>query len=294
MNHDSTLIQIGLVADIQYGNKPDKGRKRFKDALQVAGRIADAWRDLPLACVVQLGDIIEGGASPDATRAELEQVLHAFDLPLHQPGRKPVYHVLGNHCLKHPCRSALLERLRLGEGAGSYHAFSLPALGSAWLFVVLDALEVAVDGIAREEAAAFLAAHPLAECSWAEAFNGRPGEAQMAWLRRTLQEARGAGQRVVVFSHVPAVLAAAGPRHLLWNWEEVQETLRAHQGTVFAWISGHYHAGGYALHEGVHHLTVPAVLENDPQHPFTAAILEFHPDHVAVVGFGDCVSRILK
>ena len=91
----------------------------------------------------------------------------------------------------------------------------------------------------------------------AEPWNGGIGPQQIAWLNSQLEAASRAGQKVIVFCHYPVYPAAA---HNLWNDTELIGVLEAH-ACVAAYINGHNHAGGYAVHHGIHYLTVPGMVE---------------------------------
>ncbi|MDP2435468.1 MAG: hypothetical protein Q8P67_06980 [archaeon] len=134
----------------------------------------------------------------------------------------------------------------------------------------------------------------MAEWPWAEAFNGAIGQEQLAWLESQLTDAAEKGQRALILCHLPLLESAASSRHLLWNRDELLLLLRRHSPVVAAWINGHYHPGGYAFHEGVHHITVNAVLETSPEHPTTAAVLSVFQDRLLIQGFGDCPSHVLS
>ena len=65
---------------------------------------------------------------------------------------------------------------------------------------------------------------------------------------------------IIVAAHHPLSQHAARPTHLAWNWREVAAEL-VHSGVVRLCLAGHDHEGGYACHDGVHWLTMPAMLE---------------------------------
>lgn len=127
-----------------------------------------------------------------------------------------------------------------------------------------------------------------------EKFNGAIGPEQLDWFEKQLEEARLSEQHVLIFCHLPTLIEAANARHVLWNHDQVRQILARFSDVVVAWISGHWHEGGYALHDNIHHVTIPAVLECNLEHDLTAAIFELNPSHVNIIGLGDCPSRTLK
>lgn len=83
------------------------------------------------------------------------------------------------------------------------------------------------------------------------------GKTQLNWLRNVLKEAKEKDMKVIVFNHYPVCSQAASKEHLLWNYQEVCSILEDRSlSTVVAYFCGHFHPGGYALHNGIHYITV--------------------------------------
>lgn len=57
-------------------------------------------------------------------------------------------------------------------------------------------------------------------------YNGGVGAEQVKWLEEELAEASQAGQRVIVFGHVPIHPGNDMLNCLLWNYEDVRSTSR--------------------------------------------------------------------
>lgn len=92
-------------------------------------------------------------------------------------------------------------------------------------------------------------------------FGGGISDAQLAWLEAELGGAQAAGQRCIVCCHLPLEPASTAPACLLWNYDRVLATLRAHS-CVVATLAGHAHRGGYARDSaGIHHRVLEAALE---------------------------------
>lgn len=63
---------------------------------------------------------------------------------------------------------------------------------------------------------------------------------------------------------ITAVCAgAARATHLAWNHDEIRAVIAQAPGVVAVALSGHDHMGGYALVEGVHYVTLEAMLEGN-------------------------------
>lgn len=95
---------FGLVADIQYADKPDGGRggvRKFRTALQRLDECVAAFNRSHVGFVVQLGDVVDSDRNyrvpqcsdlEEAMRRDLDTVLDSTrNLTM------PLYHVIGNH-----------------------------------------------------------------------------------------------------------------------------------------------------------------------------------------------------
>ena len=115
------------------------------------------------------------------------------------------------------------------------------------------------------------------------------GDAQLEWLEKQLKDAADNNYRVIIMTHVPiapgkkpnASLTHEGGIHshylrpspsgaqsricgtmcILWNFKEVLEVLHKNADAVGAVLSGHDHQGGYKKYQGIHHVTLEAVIE---------------------------------
>jgi manganese-dependent ADP-ribose/CDP-alcohol diphosphatase len=193
--------------------------------------------------------------------------------------------------------------------AGSF----VPHVG--WRFVVLDAFAISTLGYPpdhpRNRAAwEMLDAHNPNDCTrqdidlsqgmtgvdsrWMP-YNGAHGEEQLAWLETTLGEAKAAGERVVVLTHVGVCPGVCDDDTLAWDYDKVLALLHgpAGKGVVAAVLSGHDHKGGYVRDgEGIHHLTFKAPLETPPP-AGCHAIVEVSDRALLVRGYGRQESRLL-
>jgi hypothetical protein len=201
-------FSIGLVADVQYADKPDKvleGRARYyRAALSRLRHAVTECNRADLVAVLHLGDIVDGNCSDAETSKDFSSVLRAFGRLRH-----PALHVIGNHC--HDVgRERLLRELRME----SYYEHSL---APGWRLFVLDTTDVGINGSTAANVAEgkrWLAAN-VGCAAHANGWNGGVGEAQLLWLRRGLEQVRAAGQHAIVAGHMPLLAAAAGPRHLV-------------------------------------------------------------------------------
>jgi manganese-dependent ADP-ribose/CDP-alcohol diphosphatase len=230
--------------------------------------------------------VIDGNKTIETTQADLDVVLAQFARL--QAASVPVLHVVGNHC-------AAIERPALHRALGlamdRHAAYSVREAG--WRLVVLDGVDVSVlwpEGSANHAAArAWLDAH--AGEPNALPWNGGLSDAQFAWLQQELAAAAAAHERVVVFCHLPALVAACEPRHVLYDHERLAALLRATPAVV-AYLAGHYHPGGYARDGHVHHVTLEAILEA-PAGSTAYGWMDVYPDRLVLRGHGTLTSRTL-
>jgi len=277
------LFRFGLIADVQYADKPDAGERRYRLALEHLDACVEDLTGRDLAFVAQLGDVIDGRGEPDGSRTDLEQVLTRMESI-----GVPLVHVVGNHCLEVP-RAKLLPRLGLESGRQSFAR-------DGWRFIVLDTLELSVCGVPADallalEAETWLLEHADSGQLNVQRWNGGVGADQLAWLQAELAAAEAAGERVVVLGHLPILLEASGPYFLLWDHAAVLELLEATPAVV-AYLAGHDHGGGYAEQAGIHHLTLPGMLEA-PEGTNAHAVVEVWPDRLEVRGVGEVIDRTL-
>jgi hypothetical protein len=229
-------LSFAAIADVQYADKDSAGPRDYRKSIHKLRECRQILAREDLAFTVQLGDLIDEGTQ------NLETILPVFE---DLPGRKR--HIVGNHdcAIGH---SAFLSRMRLPRG---YESFSL----AGWRFLILDGMDASVatgEGIAmRERLLAAGAAN-------AQVWNGGIGAAQMQWLAGELKTPL----RVGMFCHFPILDQACRPDHRLWNYAEVLSLIE-NAGCVRFWMCGHDHRGGYAHHNGIHHVTLKGLVEHD-------------------------------
>lgn len=276
-------LRFGLLADVQYADKDTAGKRRYRDGLLNLEHCIDDFNSRDLDFVVHCGDIIDGRATAAETSADLERVLAVFS-----KSQAPVRHVIGNHCLEVP-RDELLARLNLTRGYSSF-------VRANWRFILVDSLAFSTCGLPKEDPVALAAQRWLDQNAGpnhpnAQSWNGGLGDSQRAWLKSELSAAADAGEHAVIFSHLPVFVEASTPHHLLWDHEEVLIILD-NSPAFTAWINGHDHTGGYAERNQRSFLTLPGMVEADPQSN-AYALVEVHADRLEVHGTGNIESRTI-
>lgn len=269
------LFRFGVVADIQYADKDTVGKRRYRESAEKLKAAVADWNRQDLAFVVNLGDIVDGNGYKTAD--ELRLMVGLF-----QPLKAPVHHVIGNHCLAAK-RDTLMKALGLGS---PFYEFT----HKDWRFVVLFGMDVSLQAPRGsdelKQAREYVNRQPKLPT-----YNGAIGPKQLAWLGQQLADAKEKRQKVIVFCHHPTCPAATKPDLLLWNHEEVAKTL-ATSGCVVAYICGHDHEGGYAQQDGIHHVTMPGMVDS-PTGGNSYGVVEVFNDRLVVKGVGTATSRVL-
>lgn len=222
-------FSFGVIADIQYADKEHSGTRYYRTSEQRLQECVDELNRHDLAFTIQLGDLIDGNDTPEATLADLDHIMD-----IHGSLTMPTYHVIGNHCLT-AGEEALHQKLKLDA---FYYDFAIPE-APGWRFVVLDGNDGGYGMIA---------------------------EAQLTWLEARLSEASAQQEKVIIFCHY-ALLKDAAPAHRMKESQPVLQIINA-SGCVVAYFAGHQHTGGYAYQNGIHHITVKGMVEAPEQNAY--------------------------
>ncbi len=274
----ATPLRFGVIADPQYADVPPNTAmgRYYADSLDKLSAAIETLNAQDLRFVVTLGDVI------DRDFASFERIL-----PLYRKLRHETRFVLGNHDFE--VEAAHLGRVvgRLGMPA-PYYDFTVQDVR----FVVLDGNDVSLfappQGDPRwQRAQERLARARAAGLPNAKPWNGSLGDAQRAWLERTLSAAQGAGERVVVLNHYPVL---PDNPHNLWDSAEIVALL-ARSTNVVAYFNGHNHAGNHAEAHGIHFVNFRGMVDTPDTSAF--AVVEISGDRLDIRGYGREPSRSL-
>jgi predicted phosphodiesterase len=270
-------FSIGIIADVQYCDHEAAYNRYYRKSGEKLSEAINTLNRYEPAFFIDLGDLI------DRDFSSIEPMLKVYQ----QAGAR-VYRVLGNHDFSVNDAHKPEVPARLGLDASAYYDFSY--LG--WRFIMLNGNEVSTfahtaDSEETAEAERMLDQLRQQNAVNAQPWNGGISPRQVRWLKSRLDEAARQGQRVMVANHFPVY-----PKdpHNLWNDEEVVVLLLAYPQVV-AYLNGHHHAGNYGRKSHVHFLNFKGMVETENENSF--ALLEVHPDHLLVKGFGREESRKL-
>jgi manganese-dependent ADP-ribose/CDP-alcohol diphosphatase len=261
-------FSFGVVADVQYADQATAGKRDYRTSFGRLEHCVSLLSREKLDFVIQLGDLIDRGLD------SLDRILPVFN---RLPG--PRYHVLGNHDLT-AGRTAVLNRLGLSS---PYYQFEV----KRWHFIVLDGMQLsAADPRGKEELARLRAA----ESPNAQDWNGGLGSEQLRWLRSRLHDATAVGEHAVVFCHFPVLPESSSPVHVLWDYREALKILEDEPATA-AYVAGHDHRGGYAVHNGIHYITLPGMVESETTE--SCRVMDVYPDRLILRNAGQTGGRQL-
>lgn len=270
-------FEVGLVADAQYADVPDKGTRYYRTSLAKVDAAVAHFQARDLAFCVHLGDLID-------------REWHSFEAIAARlaPSRHRWHQLLGNHDFEVLDTKKPEVPARLGM-RWRYGAFD----HGAFRFAVLDTNDVSTYAHAAgtpEHAAATaeLTRLQVAKVRQAKPWNGGLGATQLAWFEGLCAGAKRDGKRVIVLAHHPVFPAND---HNLWNASEVLAVLDRHPQVV-AWLNGHNHAGAFGDYHGVPCVTLHGMVETAATNAFaTARVLA---DRLVIAGHGREPSRELK
>eukprot|EP01126_Amoeba_proteus_P048252 TRINITY_DN5569_c0_g2_i5.p1 TRINITY_DN5569_c0_g2~~TRINITY_DN5569_c0_g2_i5.p1 ORF type:complete len:292 (+),score=45.84 TRINITY_DN5569_c0_g2_i5:94-969(+) len=284
------LFSFGLVADVQYAERPDfeeGGRLRFyRSAIRKFEECVETFNKSQLDFCVSLGDIVDGDRGrPGVALAELDAVLRVGSKL-----RVPLYHTCGNHDFLHVVdKNTILQKLGLEK---SY--YSLEREG--YLLIFLDTTDISVLAPKDSEnfrlASEWLSAHPLAEFPNSEPWNGGISKEQISWLLEQFEHARRSGLKCLIFGHNPIHVLSADERHVMFDNQKILKIFHEHEDVVVAYFNGHYHIGGYTKSNNIHFYGHQGMLEA-PEDGNSFSIVHVFMNSLVIEGKGTVENFIM-
>ena len=261
--HDPVL-RFGAIADCQYADREPGGLRQYRSCPQKLEEAVETLNAEELSFVVHVGDFIdENWESFDTLTPITDRLKH------------PLRHVVGNHDYDVADKYKTKVHKRLGMPA-RYYSFEI----GEWIFVVMDGNDLSYygwpEGSAEHEAS--VEAHQKLYPDKAK-WNGGMSDAQMAWLEEILKNADESGQRVALINHFPIF---PDDRHNLWNAPDVLNLIDRHASPAL-WINGHHHRGGYGERNGVHYITLHAMVDTTAN---SFSVVEIFSNRIEINGYG--------
>lgn len=245
--------RFAVVTDLHYADKDAAGTRHYR---RVPAKLAEAAQQLGSfqpGFVVELGDLIDA-----ADTVEMEsEFLHTIHRQFQSlPGDK--HYVLGNHCVYTLTKG---EFLTVVDQQQTYYAFDT----QAYHYIVLDACY-------RDDE------QPYGRKNFDWTDSCVPSE-ELKWLQDDLARSE---RPTIVFVHQRLDVDDS---YGVKNAAAVRETLER-SGHVRAVFQGHYHAGDYRDINGIHYVTVRALVEGSGTDDNAYATVEVLPQgSVRVKGF---------
>ncbi len=270
------ILKVGLIADPQYKNAPASGERYYGESLWKLREAIDTLNHYKVDFIQNLGDIIDKEWS---SYDSIMPVYTTIDSEIEN------YYSLGNHdySVDSVKKAEVLNTLSMPDYYYSY-------VKKNWRFIVLDGTDYAYFSNSLHNYSADKIDALYAKTEGKEnhyTWNSGIGEKQKEWLKKELKTAESLKQDVIVFCHFPV-----RPYHsaTLWNSDEIVDILR-NSKSVVAYINGHHHAGGYAYENGIHYITMHAMVNTMIS---SYSILNIYRDSLVIKGYGNQKSMTLK
>ena len=251
--HSTKPIRIGLITDIHYADLDTAGSRHYRDSVTKVREAVRIFNEAEPDIVICLGDLIDAGATVEKEYAHLEAMAREFK-ELNAPTR----FVLGNHCVY------TLTKQEFLKGVGQDRSYdALTHIGIRLVF--LDAcFTKAGEDYGRKN------------YNWTDT---EIPEKERDWLKSVLSE----GQRpTLVFVHQRLDVEGSYGVH---SAKEVRGILEDSKQVV-AVFQGHNHVNDHKTINGIHYLTMNAVIEGPAPANNSFAVLDYSPadQHIRIEG----------
>ncbi|SDE06496.1 Calcineurin-like phosphoesterase [Paenibacillus sp. UNCCL117] len=253
-------FSFGLLADIQYADRPMRMGRYYRNALGKTRQCMDAFNGVPVDFCVHLGDLIDWPGQPDKGREALAAIM-----PVLRQFHGPMYHLLGNHDVDSVPRSELVALWEM-PGGQSWYSFDHKGVH----FVALDC-NFTAEGMP----------HRWGVGRWDDCY---VPQSQLRWLEADLA----AAQPDIVVLMVHALLDDMEDPHVIRNASEVRRILETCNKRVVV-LQGHMHTGHKSVKNGIGYHTLRSVVDGRTRTSFwvvevnpggmTAAVYESTRNH---------------
>jgi predicted phosphodiesterase len=242
---EKPVLRVGLMTDLHYADKEERGTRFYRQALMKLDEAVERMNQERPDLVVELGDLIDQAESVELEMEWLKTIeSHYARL------RVPRHYVLGNHCVGTLTKK---EFAGLTQASGGHAVLEQAGIR----FLILDAC-FREDGVAYERG----------NFDWKD---GNLPTWELAWLEAELTRQEGP---VVVLAHQRLDDAGA---HSVRNAGAVRAVLEK-SGRVLAVFQGHSHKNDYQQIQGIHYVTLVAMVEGSGAESSGYSMLEVMAD----------------
>jgi predicted phosphodiesterase len=247
-------VSFGLVTDTHYGDFDDTDRPRFfRASLPNLAETVQMFNAEGIDFAAYLGDVIQESGNRQTSIAWLRAMDGEF-----RKFNGPIHYMAGNHDL-----GDLSKDDFIANTSGAFKAPDSFFDRAGFRFIFMDA-NYRQDGVAYDRG----------NFSWTDSYV--PAR-QVNWLSKTLDRAKVAGLKAIIFTH--QTLDHVSADHRIQNAAELR-ALFASKGNVVAVFYGHRHAGGYYNFNGIHYIGLVATV-NGPD--AASAIVRISPNGILEV-----------
>ncbi len=281
MDRSSALFSLGIISDIQYAMRKNKGMSYFRDSLVYLEEAIFCFNNREVDAVINLGDLVDSN-EPE----HLDPVMELLE-----SSRSPVINILGNHDLiGRTGQKEILSRLHIQERWGERFR------KGKWRVIAIDSTEISISSSASCQVLCREKLNELKRINdpCAEHWNGMASSSQMNEIESLLESATKEKNRVLIINHMVAASGSGSPRHRCWNHKSLTHLLD-NSPCVAAHFNGHDHEGGFTTNKmsGTHYVTFPAICDSAGK-TGAHAIAHFGEDWIKIEGWGRVDSRNLN
>jgi alkaline phosphatase len=227
-----SMFSFGLLADIQYANKPPDIGRYYDRSLLKAAHCISAFNEKKVDFVVHLGDMVDWAGDCINGTAALQNMAAAFN-----KCEPRCYYVLGNHDVDSIPRETLAR------------LWQIPALGY-YSFDYQDTHFVVLDTNYDIHGNPYTPDYHKWDCTYVNQY-------QIQWLKEDLSKTE---KPVIIFSH--ALLDELEDNHAVRNAEQIRRILENYKNTVTV-FQGHLHGGYFSRTNNISYYTLKAIVQGE-------------------------------
>ncbi|MDB5327412.1 MAG: metallophosphoesterase [Phycisphaerales bacterium] len=238
-------IQIGLLTDLHYADREHTGSRYYRDTLKKAVDAVKVFNERKCELAVMLGDMVDAG---NGVAQELEYLKTIEQVYAEFKGDR--HYVLGNHCVWNLTKELFRQNT---ASKATYYSFDR----GEFHIVILDAC-YRLDGVD----------YGNRNAKWTET---EIPLAQRDWLRDDLEKNR---KPTLIFVHQRLDETKL---YSVQSRAEVR-TILEESGQALAVFQGHNHRNDYQFINGLHYVTLRAMVEDTGEAANAYAVLNVYPN----------------